>query len=178
MSANVPGQLSADGLWYWNGQEWKSTLSPDGVHRWNGSAWVPAGPAPPPAPPSGPPSSPAPPWLSMDAPGAQPAAYAAAAAVPPPYGAAVRPAPNRSRLGFQFGGSAAWSIGWGLLAIIVPLVSPQHTYFVILPLFGLWRAWTAFRYGRVGGAALGFGLNVVAGLISLYESGLLSPPSS
>lgn len=178
MSGNVPGQISADGLYYWNGQDWKSTLSPDGTHRWNGSAWVPSGPPPPPAAPSGPPSTPAPPWMPLDAPGVQPQAYAQAVPAVPGYGMPARPAPNRASLGWQFGGSAAWSIGWGVLAIAVPLISPQHTYFVLLPLFGLWRAWNAFRFGRTAGAVLGFVLNIVAGLISLLASGLLTPPSS
>ena len=34
-------RLSDDGLYYWDGQKWVSTLSPDGRFRWNGSAWVP-----------------------------------------------------------------------------------------------------------------------------------------
>lgn len=34
-------KLSDDGLYYWDGQKWVSTLSPDGHFRWNGSAWVP-----------------------------------------------------------------------------------------------------------------------------------------
>jgi hypothetical protein len=34
-------RLSEDGLYYWDGSRWISTLSPDGRWRWNGSAWVP-----------------------------------------------------------------------------------------------------------------------------------------
>src|SRR5260221_5484699 len=34
-------RLSDDGLYYWDGSRWISTLSPDGRWRWNGSAWVP-----------------------------------------------------------------------------------------------------------------------------------------
>jgi len=34
-------RLSDDGLYYWDGRQWISTLSPDGRWRWNGSAWVP-----------------------------------------------------------------------------------------------------------------------------------------
>src|SRR2546427_819104 len=34
-------RLSDDGLYYWDGRQWISTLSPDGHWRWNGSAWVP-----------------------------------------------------------------------------------------------------------------------------------------
>jgi len=37
-----PGvQLSADGLWWWNGQQWISTLSDDGRWRWDGRTWQP-----------------------------------------------------------------------------------------------------------------------------------------
>jgi hypothetical protein len=167
MSANVPGEISADGQHYWNGQQWVTTLSPDGAHRWNGTAWIPV------SPPSGPPGNPAPAWLSMDPPAAPSPAPSGPAVPVPAYAPAVAAASNRAGLGWQFGGSAAWSIGWGLLAIVVPLASPQHTYFVILPLFGLWRAFSAFRVGRTAGAVVGFALNAVAGLISLYESGLL-----
>ena len=41
-------RLSADGLYYWDGQKWVSTLSPDGRFRWNGNAWVPIAGIPPP----------------------------------------------------------------------------------------------------------------------------------
>jgi hypothetical protein len=34
-------KLSDDGLYYWDGQQWVSTLSHDGGSRWNGVAWVP-----------------------------------------------------------------------------------------------------------------------------------------
>ncbi|HSS94365.1 MAG TPA: hypothetical protein VLR46_10290 [Candidatus Dormibacteraeota bacterium] len=34
-------KMSDDGLYYWDGQRWVSTLSPDGRWRWSGSAWVP-----------------------------------------------------------------------------------------------------------------------------------------
>jgi len=34
-------KLSDDGLYYWDGSRWISTLSPDGRWRWNGTAWVP-----------------------------------------------------------------------------------------------------------------------------------------
>jgi hypothetical protein len=46
----VSAQLSPDGMFYWDGQRWVTTLSPDGRSRWTGTAWVPAGNAygPPP----------------------------------------------------------------------------------------------------------------------------------
>jgi hypothetical protein len=33
-------KLSADGLFYWDGLKWVSTLSPDGRSKWNGTSWV------------------------------------------------------------------------------------------------------------------------------------------
>ena len=41
-------KLSDDGLYYWDGKQWVSTLSADGRFRWNGAAWIAvAGMAPP-----------------------------------------------------------------------------------------------------------------------------------
>jgi hypothetical protein len=37
----LSARVSPDGLYYWDGRSWVSTLSPDGRHRWNGEAWVP-----------------------------------------------------------------------------------------------------------------------------------------
>ena len=37
----MSAQISPDGMYYWDGQAWVSTLSHDGRHRWNGTAWVP-----------------------------------------------------------------------------------------------------------------------------------------
>jgi hypothetical protein len=37
----VSTRLSPDGLYYWDGQQWVSTLSHDGRTRWNGTSWVP-----------------------------------------------------------------------------------------------------------------------------------------
>lgn len=44
-------RLSADGLYYWDGKRWVTTLSPDGRSRWDGSRWVPLPPAIAPAAP-------------------------------------------------------------------------------------------------------------------------------
>ena len=33
-------RLSPDGLYYWDGRAWVSTVSPDGRHRWNGTEWI------------------------------------------------------------------------------------------------------------------------------------------
>ena len=42
-------RLSADGMYYWDGKQWLTTLSPDGRSRWDGTRWVPLPPmaAPP-----------------------------------------------------------------------------------------------------------------------------------
>lgn len=39
----MSARFSPDGLYYWDGRQWLSTLSPDGRFRWNGSAWIPTG---------------------------------------------------------------------------------------------------------------------------------------
>src|SRR5256885_15350335 len=38
----VSARLSPDGMYYWDGQTWKSTLSADGRFRWDVPAWTPA----------------------------------------------------------------------------------------------------------------------------------------
>ena len=40
-------KISPDGMYYWDGQQWLSTLSLDGRFRWNGDSWVPTGQAAP-----------------------------------------------------------------------------------------------------------------------------------
>jgi hypothetical protein len=35
-------RFSADGLWWWDGAEWKPAVSPDRLWRWNGRDWEPA----------------------------------------------------------------------------------------------------------------------------------------
>ena len=39
----MSAQLSPDGMFYWDGRQWMTTLSPDGRTRWNGTAWLPTG---------------------------------------------------------------------------------------------------------------------------------------
>jgi hypothetical protein len=36
-------RFSPDGMYYWDGAQWVSTISHDGRYRWNGQAWVPVG---------------------------------------------------------------------------------------------------------------------------------------
>lgn len=148
MSAIVPGQLSPDGAYYWDGAQWVTTLSKDGAHRWNGTAWIPTGD--PPAPVTG---------------------YGVGATAP-----VARPAGG---LRFQFGGAAAWSIGFGLAAILLPIVTSLASgatyYFLLLPLFGIYRGFIALRVGRTAGGAVGIALNVLGGVVSLLASGVFRP---
>jgi uncharacterized RDD family membrane protein YckC len=89
--------VSDDGLWFWNGTEWKSLVSADRQSHWNGSAWVPL-----PSsvsiyqPPSGPPATvalPSPPgYASPSAPPTGPPELAPAP--PPPPQEPVEPRPS------------------------------------------------------------------------------------
>ncbi|TMD31205.1 MAG: hypothetical protein E6I95_13825 [Chloroflexi bacterium] len=67
-------RLSDDGMYYWDGRQWVTTLSPDGRFRWNGSAWVPVGGMAPPAPYYQPPATP-----RVPTPWTKPMQYAVAA---------------------------------------------------------------------------------------------------
>ena len=49
----------------------------------------------------------------------------------------------------QFGGPAAWSIGLGIVGIIVPFVF--NFYFPLLPIFGFISAVRAIQRGRLIG---------------------------
>jgi hypothetical protein len=35
----APVQLSNDGNWLWDGQQWRSAISEDGLWRWDGREW-------------------------------------------------------------------------------------------------------------------------------------------
>src|SRR5579871_2538613 len=99
MAANIPGQISPDGAYYWDGQQWVTTLSKDGAHRWNGSTWVPVSAPGMPLPPQPPPAAPA-----------------------GPVAAVTRRAAT-SGLAYQLGGPAAWSIVVGFVAILLPIIT-------------------------------------------------------
>lgn len=71
----------------------------------------------------------------------------------------------------QFGGAAAWSIGLGLVSIVVPLVSTF--YFPIMPIIGALNGVRAIQRGRVIGGIVGLVLNAVGGLVALLASGLI-----
>src|SRR5438045_8927296 len=36
----MPGELSPDRAYSWDGVSWKSAVTPDGAWRWSGSSWV------------------------------------------------------------------------------------------------------------------------------------------
>jgi hypothetical protein len=71
----------------------------------------------------------------------------------------------------QFTGAAAWSIGFGLVSIIVPFVT--NFYFPILPIFGLLNGVRAIQRGKIIGGIVGIVLNVIGGIVSLLFSGLI-----
>ena len=157
VQAPPSGQLSPDGRSWWDGLKWVSAISPDGAWRWDGKQWVPVA--------TNPPGTPA---LSADSPlNNNPYQYV----TPGPTGATGVGLSVSSHLGWQFGGSAAWSIGFGAASILAPLLT--SFYLPVLPLFGLWRAVIAIRSGRVIGAVIGIVLNVIGGLLSLLASGLI-----
>ena len=35
-------RFSADGFWWWDGEEWRPAISQDRLWRWNGQSWEPA----------------------------------------------------------------------------------------------------------------------------------------
>ena len=128
---------------------------------------IPYAPPPPPtgayAPPPG--SYQTPPTYQPPPPGQPPGAYPPA--VPPgayAAGAGVG-------LMYQFGGPAAWSIGCGLVSIIVPFVT--NFYFPILPIIGLLNGVRAMQRGRLIGGVVGLVVNLIGGVVSLIASGLI-----
>jgi len=125
-------------------------LSPDGRYMWNGTQWMSA------ISPDG--------RYRWDGSGWIPVSVGPSAYAVPAVGAT-------GGLGYQLGGSAAWSMGFGLVSILVPFFT--NFYFPILPIVGIWRAVIAFRSGRVAGAVIGVVLNVLGGLVSLFASGLI-----
>jgi hypothetical protein len=94
--------------------------------------------------------------------------------MPPAYPPGARIATTAGLLG-QFGGAAAWSIGFGVVSIVVPLVSTF--YFPVMPIFGIINGFRAIQRGRMIGGIVGIVLNIVGGLMSLLVSGLLGGAS-
>jgi len=85
-------KLSADGLYYWDGSRWVTTLSPDGRSRWDGARWVAVQQVP------------------------APATYQ-----PVPYPVQRKPArvPTSWTRPLQYAVAAAFSL-WGLYSISIP----------------------------------------------------------
>jgi hypothetical protein len=71
----------------------------------------------------------------------------------------------------QFGGAAAWSIGLGIVSIIVPFVT--SFYLPIAPIIGALNGVRAVQRGRVIGGIVGLVLNAIGGLIALFASGII-----
>jgi hypothetical protein len=76
-------------------------------------------------------------------------------------------------LGQQFGGAAAWSIGCGVISIVVPFVS--SFYFPILPIVGALNGFRAIQRGRLIGGVVGIVVNAIGGLVALVASGIINP---
>ena|SRR5437868_15253260 len=129
------------------------TIAPGGLMMWNGSQWVAT------TSPDGRYR-----WNGVD--------WIPTSPVPVPPPGVLAPGPvNRGSLGYQFGGSAAWAIGLGIVAIIVPFLA--NFYFPILPLIGIWRSYIAIRAGRTAGGVVGIVVNLLAGVVTLFASGLV-----
>ena len=71
----------------------------------------------------------------------------------------------------QFGGVALWSIGLGIVSIVVPIVS--NFYFPIMPIIGGLNGIRAIQRGRVIGGIVGLVLNAIGGIVALIASGLI-----
>jgi hypothetical protein len=65
----------------------------------------------------------------------------------------------------QFTGDALWSIGLGLVSIVVPFVFNRIFFF--LPLIGLYYGIRAITRGRMIGGIVGIVVNVIGGLITI-----------
>lgn len=72
---------------------------------------------------------------------------------------------------YQLGGPAAWSIGFGLVSIVVPFV--WNYYFPILPIAGFISAIRAMQRGRLIGGVIGIVVNILGGIVALIASGLI-----
>jgi hypothetical protein len=143
---------------------------------------TPGFPAPPPPPPNAPPPVyHQPPGYAHQPPGYAPYSPQLPGYLPPqqpvyssgwtppqapqPYLTAAVAAGGAGALLYQFGGVAAWSIGCGLVAIVIPFVS--GFYYPLLPVVGGINAYRAIQRGRLLGGVVGIGVNILGGLVSL-----------
>ena len=90
--------------------------------------------------------------------------------VPPPYMPVAAVGAGASLLS-QFSGVAAWSIGFGVVSIVVPFVT--NFYFPIMPIIGALNGFRAIQRGRVIGGIVGLVLNGIGGIVALLRSGLI-----
>lgn len=127
---------------------------------------IPSSPLPPP-PPSAPP--PAPPGYQPSPAGYMPPPIAPGS--PPPGMPMGVAAVGGLGLMQQFGGAALWSIGLGLVGIIVPFA--VGFYFPVLPIVGFIQGIRAIQRGRLIGGIVGIAVNALAGLVALFASGLI-----
>ena len=126
-------------------------------------------PPPPPPPTSAPPPAYQPPPPTSYQPGSP--GY-----MPQPI------APSSSgglNLGYQIAG-AGWAIGIGVIGILLPFVTGAlfggaGFYFRVMPIFGIIYGVRAIMRGFVIGGAIGIGVNIVAGIVSLTAAGVINP---
>ena len=124
-------------------------------------------PPPPPPPTSAPPPAyQPPPGYQPGSPGYMPQPIAPSSA-------------GGLNLGVQIAG-AGWSIGIGVIGILLPFVTGAlfggtAFYFRVMPIFGVIYGVRAIMRGYVIGGAIGIGVNILAGLVSLTFAGLINP---
>ncbi|TMC73288.1 MAG: hypothetical protein E6J18_03030 [Chloroflexi bacterium] len=115
-------------------------------------------------PTSAPQQPPIPPPAFQPPPGYLPPPPGAAGQVPPPY---LPTATVGAGIGLmsQFSGDALWSIGLGLVSIVVPFFANRVFYF--LPLIGIFYGIRAIMRGRLIGGIVGTALSVIGGIITI-----------
>jgi hypothetical protein len=127
----------------------------------------PPGSAPPPfQPPPGYP--PPPPYIPPPGYSPQPPPPGYTGQVPPPY-MPVAAVGASGALMSQFGGAALWSIGFGIVSIVVPFFA--NFYFPIMPLIGALNGVRAIQRGRVIGGIVGLVLNAIGGIVTMIAVG-------
>jgi len=128
---------------------------------------------PPPPPPTAPPPQVQPAYQAPPAVYQGPAApdYVQPYLQQPPFPTAGVVAGGTGAIVYQLGGPAAWSIGFGLVSIVVPFVTDY--YFPILPIAGGISAIRAIQRGRLIGGVIGIVVNLIGGLMSLLASGVI-----
>ena|SRR5215467_3651299 len=88
-----------------------------------------------------------------------------------PAGPGMMVAAGAGGIVYQLSGPAAWSIGIGLVSVVVPFFF--NFYFPLLPIAGFISAIRAIQRGRVIGGVIGIVVNILGGIVSLIDSGLI-----